>query len=119
MQEQLFGTVPPVWTAVPFPGVTGGVTAPALVTAIAIRRGQPAGPTSDTDFASAIAEHAHPDQFIDRWCGAFALPGRGGKFRSHANCLELDQGIDRQPAVTDPIAAVVISAIAVGAFRAP
>jgi hypothetical protein len=49
MPEPLFGTVPPVWTAVPFPAVTGGVTAPALVTAIALRRGQPAGPTSDVE----------------------------------------------------------------------
>jgi hypothetical protein len=49
MPEPLFGTVPPVWSAVPFPAVAGGVTAPALVTAIAIRRGQPAGPTSDLE----------------------------------------------------------------------
>jgi hypothetical protein len=49
MPEPLFGTVPPVWSGIPFPAVNGGVTAPALVTAIAIRRGQPAGPTSDLE----------------------------------------------------------------------
>jgi len=31
------------------PGVAAGVTAPALVAAIALRRGQPAGPTSDQE----------------------------------------------------------------------
>ena len=36
------------------PGVGGGVTAPALVTAIAMRRGQPAGPTSDQEIEDFI-----------------------------------------------------------------
>ena len=36
------------------PGVGGGVTAPALVSAIAMRRGQPAGPTSDQEIEDFI-----------------------------------------------------------------
>jgi hypothetical protein len=36
------------------PDVTGGVTAPALVTAIAMKRGQPAGPTSDQEIEEFI-----------------------------------------------------------------
>jgi BON domain len=105
MVEPLFGTVSPVWSAVPFPGLawfqtpmggtrpvggpqgpaavtsgmmssagssnvvstpmttpfpsvlsqeTAGVTAPALVMAVAIRRGQPGGPTSDQDIEDFI-----------------------------------------------------------------
>ena len=94
MPEPLFGTVSPMWSAVPFPalawfqtpvagnrpmggapagilgsqgpatfgnsllpggaGVGGGVTAPALVTAIAMRRGQPAGPTNDQEIEDFI-----------------------------------------------------------------
>jgi hypothetical protein len=42
----------------PFPSVlspeTAGVTAPALVMAVAMRRGQPAGPTSDQDIEDFI-----------------------------------------------------------------
>lgn len=92
MPEPLFGTVSPMWSAVPFPALAwyqtpvagprplgspgipgsqgpaaygnglapgspalgGGVTAPALVTAIAMRRGQPAGPTSDQEIEDFI-----------------------------------------------------------------
>ncbi len=113
MAEPLFGTVSPVWSAVPFPGLAwfqtpvagnrplgspqgpaavtsgimmpsgtppgfgaspsnvvsapvaspfasvfnpdaSGVTAPALVTAVAMRRGQPAGPTSDQEIEEFI-----------------------------------------------------------------
>ena len=36
------------------PGVGGGVTAPALVTALAMRRGQPAGPTTDQEIEDFI-----------------------------------------------------------------
>ena len=98
MPEPLYGTVSPMWSAVPFPalawfqtpiagtrpiggaqagilgpqspaalgnglvpgmvpggpGVGGGVTAPALVTAIAMRRGQPAGPTNDQEIEEFI-----------------------------------------------------------------
>ena len=36
------------------PGVGGGVTAPALVTALAMRRGQPAGPTTDPEIEDFI-----------------------------------------------------------------
>ena len=89
MAEPMFGTVSPVWSAVPFPGLAwfqapmagnramagpstvvstpvaapfppvftpdvAGVTAPALVMAVAIRRGQPAGPTSDQEIEEFI-----------------------------------------------------------------
>jgi BON domain len=96
MAEPMFGTVSPIWSAIPSPGVawlqapmsraspiggtaagmtagTGpaasfgaafpaygspdvaaGVTAPALVSAIAMRRGQPAGPTSDPEIEDFI-----------------------------------------------------------------
>lgn len=81
MPEPLFGPVSPAWSAIPFPTlawvhspVTGtrpfagapagiaangadlpvGLTAPALVTAIAIRRGQPAGPTNDQEIEEFI-----------------------------------------------------------------
>ena len=53
MPEPLYGTVSPMWSAVP-PGVGGGVTAPALVTALAMRRGQPAGPTTDQEIEDFI-----------------------------------------------------------------
>jgi hypothetical protein len=36
------------------PDIAGGVTAPALVTAIAMKRGQPAGPTSDQEIEDFI-----------------------------------------------------------------
>jgi hypothetical protein len=94
MPEPLFGTVQPMWSAVPFPTLAWfqtpvaatraiggnppgilpsqaqvplgnglvpgivppgpGVTAPALVTAMAMRRGQPAGPTSDQEIEEFI-----------------------------------------------------------------
>ena len=65
MPEPLYGRVSPVWSAVPFPGPAvfgngmvpggpGGLTAPALVTAIAARRGQPAGPTNDQEIEDFI-----------------------------------------------------------------
>ena len=91
MPEPLYGTVSPMWSAVPFPalawyqtplpgtrpigppagllgssgpaalgtgmvpgGPGAGLTAPALVTAIAMRRGQPAGPTNDQEIEDFI-----------------------------------------------------------------
>jgi len=73
MMESLFGAGSPVWTAVPttgfdlqspvrlgngpsvasFPAIAGAapatLTAPALLTAVAMRRGQPQGPSNDQD----------------------------------------------------------------------
>jgi len=99
MAEPLFGTVSPVWSAFPFPGLAWfqtpmaggrgisspsppaafgagpsnvvtapmtasfpplggpdvtGITAPALLMAVAIRRGQPAGPTTDQEVEDFI-----------------------------------------------------------------
>lgn len=82
MAEPMFGTVSPMWPTVPFPvpspvatfapsspaaahaSVAGpvapvfvpesGVTAPALVMAIALRRGQPSGPASDQDIEEFV-----------------------------------------------------------------
>jgi BON domain len=110
MAEPLFGTISPVWSAMPFPGLAwfqspmagnrgigsaqgsspitsmmagaspgfgaasssaapapmaapwaplfnpelSGITAPALVMAVAVRRGQPAGPTSDQEIEDFI-----------------------------------------------------------------
>jgi hypothetical protein len=53
------GAPGPASFAAPFstfggPDLVGGVTAPALVSAIAIRRGQPAGPTSDQEIEEFI-----------------------------------------------------------------
>jgi BON domain-containing protein len=77
--ESLFGSGSPVWTAMPstgfdlqspvrlgngpsvaaaFPAMAGtapaALTAPALLTAVAMRRGQPQGPTNDQDVEEFI-----------------------------------------------------------------
>jgi hypothetical protein len=75
MMEPLFGAASPTWVGMPYPGsvwpqsqaltgfgaVTGSrqevasaPTAPAVVAAVAIRRGQPSGPTSDPDIEDFI-----------------------------------------------------------------
>jgi hypothetical protein len=82
MAEALFGTVSPMWSTLPFPmpapspaigtsptgvmpagiaapiapsfGPETGVTAPALVMAVALRRGQPAGPASDQEIEEFV-----------------------------------------------------------------
>jgi len=47
------GSGVPTFTA---PGIGGGVTAQALVAAVAIRRGQPLGPTNDQEIEDVIAD---------------------------------------------------------------
>jgi hypothetical protein len=79
--EALFGSGSPVWTAIPSPGfglqspltlgngpslpptfpamagtAAAAMTAPALLTAVAMRRGQPQGPTNDQDVEDFILD---------------------------------------------------------------
>jgi hypothetical protein len=81
MNESLFGTGPQLWSALPFPGLGyfqapstnrvvigssplpdltpdfgAAVTPQALLTAVAMRRGQPMGPTNDQEIEDFVSD---------------------------------------------------------------
>src|SRR5262245_26537586 len=64
MPESLYSSIPQLWSPIPIPAITSpafagpdiavGVTAPALLAAVAARRGQPLGPTNDPELEDFI-----------------------------------------------------------------